>query len=407
MRSSSEPALSVKSAETAALSSTHSPLGTHGLWGSKSDQLPAYIQNIAKAMIRSGHDESSAISLAVGAVKRWARGGGKVSPEVRAAAAKAVGEWEALRAKHGGSKSVTEADVEKFRLHFNPLELRDARGRWARSRESKEADRESRRLQEALRPRSNEDNPLSHITGGGDRHTRVRYRGATRKLNPSVAHVSEHTVRANPGADMKAPPYLRSDVHVLAGSQRYTDAQVHKLQAQLDELKSEMREDSHKEAKFSSYLKIGVISAGIGLELFHGGDPASLALFGALFLKSVPEFIEPIGDYIHHLREHDEQLIRPTPYAKKSAAAGDEVAATAVRQAIAGILVKLGADEASAQRYAATVTSAAVEARAAGRREFNGDFVSDSQVQRMASQFGGSGSAEKEASAPDIKKKKT
>lgn len=94
-----------KSAQTSVLSTTHSPLGTHGLWGDKSAQLPAYIQNIAKALIRSGHGESSAIAMAVGAVKRWASGRGKVTPEVRAAAGKALAEWEKLKAEHSKSKS--------------------------------------------------------------------------------------------------------------------------------------------------------------------------------------------------------------------------------------------------------------------------------------------------------------
>jgi ADP-ribosyltransferase exoenzyme len=102
-----------KSAQTAALSSTHSPLGTHGLWGDKSAQLPAYLQNIAKALIRSGHDESSAIAMAIGAVKRWAAGRGKVTPEVRAAAAKALAEWEKLKAEHSKSKSADEPVVVK------------------------------------------------------------------------------------------------------------------------------------------------------------------------------------------------------------------------------------------------------------------------------------------------------
>lgn len=93
-----------KSAQTPELSSTHHPLGTHGLWGDKTAQLPAYIQNIAHAMIRGGHDESSAIALAIGAVKRWARGGGKVSPEVRAASAKALAEWEKLKVTHNKTK---------------------------------------------------------------------------------------------------------------------------------------------------------------------------------------------------------------------------------------------------------------------------------------------------------------
>lgn len=90
------------SKQTAALSSTHHPLGTHGLWGNKQIQLPAYIQNLAHALIRSGHPESAAIAIAIATVKRWASGGGKVHPEVRAAAAKALAEWEKLKAEHGG-----------------------------------------------------------------------------------------------------------------------------------------------------------------------------------------------------------------------------------------------------------------------------------------------------------------
>ena len=88
------------SKQTAALSSTHHPLGTHGLWGDKTIQLPAYIQNIAHAMEKAGHSESEAIQMAIGIVRRWASGQGKVSAEVRAAAAKAIAEWDKLKATH-------------------------------------------------------------------------------------------------------------------------------------------------------------------------------------------------------------------------------------------------------------------------------------------------------------------
>lgn len=90
------------SAETARLASVHNKLGKPGgpgLFHDKSSQLPAYIQNVAKALERSGKPESQAIQIAIGTVKRWAAGGGGVSPEVKAAAAKAVAEWEALKAK--------------------------------------------------------------------------------------------------------------------------------------------------------------------------------------------------------------------------------------------------------------------------------------------------------------------
>lgn len=90
------------SAKTPVLSTVHHKLGRPGgpgLFHDKSLQLPAYIQNIAKALIRKGMDKSRAIATAIATVKRWAAGGGNVSPEVKAAAAKAVAEWAAARAK--------------------------------------------------------------------------------------------------------------------------------------------------------------------------------------------------------------------------------------------------------------------------------------------------------------------
>lgn len=100
------------SAQTGTLSTVHHPLGKPGgpgLFRVKNLQLPAYIQNIAAAMERNGHTESQAIQLAIGACQRWARGGGKVSPEVRAAAAKALSEWEAAKARAHEHSNHTEA----------------------------------------------------------------------------------------------------------------------------------------------------------------------------------------------------------------------------------------------------------------------------------------------------------
>jgi hypothetical protein len=102
----------LKSAETPVVSTVHHPLGTEGLWHTPSrkvpemQQLPAYFQNTARALMRDqGLEESHAIAEAINAVKEWAAGhafGGhvKVTPEVRAAAQAAIAEWEALRATH-------------------------------------------------------------------------------------------------------------------------------------------------------------------------------------------------------------------------------------------------------------------------------------------------------------------
>jgi hypothetical protein len=101
-----------KSAQTPVVSTVHHPLGTQGLWHTPSrkvpakQQLPAYFQNTARALMRTqGMDESQAIATAINAVKAWAQGhafGGKVkvTPEVRRAAQAALDEWEKLKASH-------------------------------------------------------------------------------------------------------------------------------------------------------------------------------------------------------------------------------------------------------------------------------------------------------------------
>jgi hypothetical protein len=85
-----------------------SPVGDPGgrqNWVDKAGGLPTYIRAVAHALIRNGHDESSAIGLAVGAVKRWASGGGKVSAKTRTKAAAAVAEWERKRTQAHATKA--------------------------------------------------------------------------------------------------------------------------------------------------------------------------------------------------------------------------------------------------------------------------------------------------------------
>lgn len=78
-----------------------------GLWHHKGWQLPAYIQHVANDLIASGHGESHAVEMAVGIVKNWAHGhdghGHAVHADTQAKAAAAITEWEALKAKAGGS----------------------------------------------------------------------------------------------------------------------------------------------------------------------------------------------------------------------------------------------------------------------------------------------------------------
>ncbi len=101
-----------KSAQTPVVSTEHHPLGHEGLWHtpdrhvSTVQQLPAYFQNTARALMRDqGMGESEAIATAVNAVKEWAAGrafGGHVhvTPEVQQAAQRALQEWEHLKETH-------------------------------------------------------------------------------------------------------------------------------------------------------------------------------------------------------------------------------------------------------------------------------------------------------------------
>jgi len=61
--------------------------------------LPSFVRAVAHALIRQGKPKGQAISIAIGQMKNWASGQGNVTAKTRAKAAKAVAEWEALRAK--------------------------------------------------------------------------------------------------------------------------------------------------------------------------------------------------------------------------------------------------------------------------------------------------------------------
>lgn len=95
-------------------------------------KLPNYIENVASGIAKAGGlDKSRAIATAIAACKRWAAGGGKVSPEVRTAAAQAIAEWERLKAEaratpNKGGRSTkaahSPADALSLASAFNPTQ---------------------------------------------------------------------------------------------------------------------------------------------------------------------------------------------------------------------------------------------------------------------------------------------
>lgn len=120
-----------ESEQTAALSVTPSPFSTSTTsnWVARVGGLPAYIQNVAKGIMKSGKTESQAISTAIGVMKNWASGRGHVSPEVRAAAAKALAEWEAKRAA-SHAKAASKKVAGAVSDGGGSKETREASWRW-------------------------------------------------------------------------------------------------------------------------------------------------------------------------------------------------------------------------------------------------------------------------------------
>lgn len=124
----SRPGGLVLSARTAEYSTTPNPLGRPGgpgLFHVKGLMLPAYVQNVAKAIMRSGRTKSQAIRIALGRIEDWKNGKGSVSPEVRAAAAKAWAQWLAARAKAKAIPNRVAASNQKGALMLANMTSQD------------------------------------------------------------------------------------------------------------------------------------------------------------------------------------------------------------------------------------------------------------------------------------------
>lgn len=74
-------------------------------WIEKRGGLPAYIRTVRNGIMKNGVPEGKATALAIAAVRRWAAGKGDVSPAVRAAAEKAVAQYEAMRSTKSNESS--------------------------------------------------------------------------------------------------------------------------------------------------------------------------------------------------------------------------------------------------------------------------------------------------------------
>lgn len=85
--------------------------------------LPDYVRGVAHALLRTGRakTESQAIQMAIGVLENWASGRGKVRPQVRAAAAKAVAEFHALPAKARAMSLANDVDGAVMQINAHQL----------------------------------------------------------------------------------------------------------------------------------------------------------------------------------------------------------------------------------------------------------------------------------------------
>ena len=82
-------------------------------WVEEAGGLPEYICRIARSIsTKRGKSISNAIQIAVGVVKRWAKGVGDVDADTRAKAAAAVAQWEAIKAKAHAKSAVKTSHSE-------------------------------------------------------------------------------------------------------------------------------------------------------------------------------------------------------------------------------------------------------------------------------------------------------
>ena len=68
--------------------------------------LPNYICVVAKGVMKSGKSRSAAIAIAISRIKKWAAGGDDVDADTVAKSAKALAEWEKLKAKNAAKKLI-------------------------------------------------------------------------------------------------------------------------------------------------------------------------------------------------------------------------------------------------------------------------------------------------------------
>lgn len=110
------------SAKTATLERTPKPYGKPGgpgLYGKAGNKHSDYFEQIVGAMMKNGKSKGEASAMAWGILRRWAKGGGHVTPAVRAAAVRALAQEKAAGAVHAHA-NVPDDILELFNANHGP-----------------------------------------------------------------------------------------------------------------------------------------------------------------------------------------------------------------------------------------------------------------------------------------------
>lgn len=90
-------------------------------WVDHTGDLPKYVREVARSIKKTGKTTSQAIAIAISRIKKWAVSG---EGDTKAKAAKAVAEWEALKAK-AKSKKIAKLSARTGQLEMivRPVEM--------------------------------------------------------------------------------------------------------------------------------------------------------------------------------------------------------------------------------------------------------------------------------------------
>ena len=249
------------SARTAALEVTPHPNGRPGgpgLYGKAGNKHSDYFEQIVHAlMTKRGMDQATASKIAWGALRKWRSGGGKVHPEVRAAAAGALGQEQA--AKLAASWEQAGRLIELAASAAWRHELRGPDGRFVRG---------------AGGSRASSVQPLPDEAAWQDDTRRALLAFAQKQLQTAMtmppqqmtAHQLEVSTRVIASLTEHKMDRINEQLAKVV-----TPPVAEHVKTHLQALRQELNRETQKDAKHALIFHIAMILGAVGISLAAGG----------------------------------------------------------------------------------------------------------------------------------------